>query len=62
MQPATMGVRARTVRVRVLNAANPAALETALQAFLGGLTEEILLSIQYGVLAGDYSALVTFTR
>lgn len=55
-------MKARLVRVKVIESATAALLETGLQAFLAPLTEETLLSIDYKVDAGVYSALVLYTR
>lgn len=37
------GVKARKMKVKVINAADATALETAIQSWLDGLTEEILV-------------------
>lgn len=56
------GVRGRTIRVRLLVAPTPPALEAALQLFLAELGEEMVLSIEYRAQPTDYTALVVFTR
>ena len=56
------GLRGRNVRVKLLSATSVASLETAVQAFLDSLTEEVLLSIDYAQASNEFSVLITFTR
>ena len=56
-----MNVLARNVRVEVIDVASAALLQTALQTFLAGLGEGVLLSVDYRV-GTTYSAMVLYTR
>ena len=57
-----LSVVARNVRVRVIEAATAAALETAAQSFLAGLGEGVLLSAEYYMQTGSYSVMILYTR
>lgn len=49
-------IKGRKLRVKVINAADAASLETAVQAWLDGLDEEILVGLPvFAEATGDYT-------
>lgn len=55
-------MKVNQVLVHVIDAATPGALETAITTWVQAQGEATFISIDYQVVAGSYSVLITYTK